>query len=98
MQGLRSHFFCPHFVQLTDAVFIAVKLTFAWFLILLFFKAMKKAVSAKDRVLPRDLKPKLLDEVPGSSPSFSPSLQLAQHDKRQEKRLAFSWRREYFRS
>ena len=50
VEGLRSHFFCPHFVQLTDAVFIAVKLTFAWFLILLFFKAMKKAVSAKDRV------------------------------------------------
>lgn len=58
---------------------------------LAFFKAMKKAVSAKDKVWHRDLKPKHLDEVPGSSPSSLPSLQLAQEYKPQEKCLTFSW-------
>lgn len=59
---------------LTDTVFIAIKLTSTQFLILLFFRAMKKAASAKDRVRCRDLKPKLLDKVTGSSLSFLPSL------------------------
>lgn len=48
-EGLQNHFFCLHDVELTDAAFTVVKLTFTWFLILLVFKAVKKAVSDKDR-------------------------------------------------
>lgn len=48
-ENLQNHFFCLHDIELADAAFTVVKLSFTWFLILLFFKAVKKAVSDKDR-------------------------------------------------
>lgn len=48
-ENLQIPFFCLHDMELTDAAFTVVKLTFTSFLILLLFKALKKAASDIDR-------------------------------------------------
>lgn len=48
-ENFQNHFFCLHDIELTDAAFTVVKLTFTWFLILLFYKAVEEAASDKDR-------------------------------------------------